>query len=131
MLVCRRLPNPSFLVSTPRHSERDPPLAFFCYDFGASEATICSNRKGKPDLVVRDKDGNVNTVRCEQINAMLLNEFLKEHKKVEEQQVTISEVKKDLEVLTVQFKEQAAQIQKVSGQLQMRQPRMSLARINP
>ena len=62
---------------------------------------------------------------------MLLNEFLKEHKKVEEQQVTISEVKKDLEVLTVQFKEQAAQIQKVSGQLQMRQPRMSLARINP
>ena len=36
-----------------------------------------------PELVVRDKEGKVNTVRYEQINAMLLNEFLKEHKKVE------------------------------------------------
>ena len=38
--------------------------------------------KVNPDLVVRDKEGKVNTVRYEQINAMLLNEFLKEHKKV-------------------------------------------------
>ena len=37
-----------------------------------------------PQLVVRDKEGKVNTVRYEQINAMLLNEFLKEHKKVED-----------------------------------------------
>jgi hypothetical protein len=87
--------------------------------------------KVNPDLVVRDKAGTVNTVRYEQINAMLLNEFLKEHKKVEEQQVTISELKKDLGILTAQLKEQALQIEKVSGQLQMRQPRMSLARINP
>jgi hypothetical protein len=84
-----------------------------------------------PQLVVRDKEGKVNTVRYEQINAMLLNEFLKEHKKVEEQEVTISDLKKDLGILSAQLKEQAAQIQKVSGQLQMRQPRMSLARINP
>jgi len=87
--------------------------------------------KVNPNLVVRDKAGTVNTVRYEQINAMLLNEFLKEHKKVEEQQVTISELKKDLGILTAQLKEQALQIEKVSGQLQMRQPRMSLARINP
>jgi hypothetical protein len=87
--------------------------------------------KVSPDLVVRDKEGKVNTVRYEQINAMLLNEFLKEHKKVDEQQVTISELKKDLGILTAQLKEQALQIEKVSGQLQMRQPRMSLARINP
>ncbi len=39
-----------------------------------------------PQLVVRDKEGKINTVRYEQINAMLLNEFLKEHKKVEAQQ---------------------------------------------
>jgi len=84
-----------------------------------------------PQLVVRDNEGKVNTVRYEQINAMLLNEFLKEHKRVEEQQVTIGDLKKDLGVLTAELKEQAAQIQKVSGQLQMRQPRMSLARINP
>ena len=39
-----------------------------------------------PDLVVRDKNGEIYTVRYEAINAMLLNEFLKEHNKVEEQQ---------------------------------------------
>jgi hypothetical protein len=45
-----------------------------------------------PDLVVRDKDGKVNIVRYEAVNAMLLNEFLKEHRKVEEQQVRITEL---------------------------------------
>jgi len=84
-----------------------------------------------PQLVVRDKEGKVNTVRYEQINAMLLNEFLKEHKRVEAQEVTISDLKKDLGIVTAQLKEQAAEIQKVRGQLQVRQPRMSLARINP
>ena len=42
--------------------------------------------KVNPDLVVRDADGKINTVRYEAVNAMLLNEFLKEHKKVEEQE---------------------------------------------
>ena len=45
-----------------------------------------------PDLVVRDRDGKVNTVRYEAVNAMLLNEFLKEHRKVEELQVRITEL---------------------------------------
>jgi hypothetical protein len=44
------------------------------------------------DLVVRDKEGKVNTVRFEAVNAMLLNEFLKEHRKVEQQQVRITEL---------------------------------------
>jgi len=101
--------------------------------------------KVNPDLVIRGKDGKVNTVRYEQINAMLLNEFLKEHKKLEQQQVCITELnsrvgkqeriivqqQEGMEVLTVQLKEQAAQIRKVSAQLQVRQPRMSVARINP
>jgi len=43
-------------------------------------------KKVKPDLVVRDADGKVNTVRYEAVNAMLLNEFLKEHRKVQEQE---------------------------------------------
>ncbi len=43
-----------------------------------------------PQLVVRDKEGKVNTVRYEQINAMLLNEFLKEHKKVEQLEATVA-----------------------------------------
>ena len=84
-----------------------------------------------PQLVVRDKEGKVNTVRYEQINAMLLNEFLKEHKKVEEQEVTISDLKKDLGVLTAQLREQAAEIQKVSGQVEMRRPLTRVARSYP
>ena len=89
-----------------------------------------------PDLVVRDKDGQVAYVRYDAVNAMLLNEFLKEHKKVEEQQTNITQLKskmakqeaiiaqqqKGMEVLTAQLKEQAAQIQKVSAQLELRRP---------
>jgi len=78
------------------------------------------------DLILLDKEGKPLTVRYEQINAMLLNEFLKEHKKVEAQQskieqqdATIGELGRDLGVLTAQLKEQAAQIQKVSAQLEV------------
>jgi Chaperone of endosialidase len=89
--------------------------------------------KVNPALVLPDKEGKPYTVRYDAVNAMLLNEFLKEHKKVEEQQVTIeqlkstaekqeatiSELTKSMRVLTAQLKEQAAQIQKVSGQVEM------------
>jgi Chaperone of endosialidase len=79
-----------------------------------------------PDLVGRNREGQPESVRYEQINAMLLNEFLKEHKKVEEQQATIGELKstvaqqqKGMEILTARLKEQAAQIQKVSAHLEV------------
>jgi len=92
--------------------------------------------EANPDLVVRDENGEIYTVRYDQVNAMLLNEFLKEHKKVEEQQARISELnsraateearidqqQKGIEVLTAQIKEQAAQIQKVSAHLEMSKP---------
>jgi len=65
-----------------------------------------------PDLIVRDKNGEPLSVRYEQINAMLLNEFLKEHRRIQEQD-------KRIEELTSQLKEQAAQIQKVSAQLEL------------
>jgi hypothetical protein len=68
--------------------------------------------KVSPDLVVRDKEGNVNSVRYDQVNAMLLNEFLKEHR-------TTEELKKEVAVLTAAVKEQAAQIQKVSAELEL------------
>jgi anion-transporting ArsA/GET3 family ATPase len=58
-------------------------------------------------------------VRYEQVNAMLLNEFLKEHKKVEEQQASISQLKGEMQTMVAQLKEQAAQIQKVSAQLEV------------
>ena len=49
--------------------------------------------KVDPDLVLRDKDGKVFTVRYEAVDVMLLNEFLKEHRKVEEQQAAIAQLK--------------------------------------
>ena len=50
---------------------------------------------------------------------MMLNEFLKEHKKVQSLEVTVAQQQKGMEVLTAQLKEQAAQIQKVSAQLEL------------
>jgi uncharacterized coiled-coil DUF342 family protein len=61
-------------------------------------------------------------VRYNAINAMLLNEFLKEHKKVEEQQASIAELKNEVQTVVAQLKEQAAQIQKVSAQLEVSKP---------
>ena len=67
------------------------------------------------------------------MNEMLLNEFFKEHKKVEEQLATITGLKRDfqlvsarqheeIQILSAQLKEQAAQIQKVSAQIEMSRP---------
>ena len=84
-----------------------------------------------PDLVVRDKEGKVNTVRYEAVNAMLLNEFLKEHRKVEELkkdfQTTVAQHQKEIQALTAQLKEQAAQIQKVSAELEISRPAPQVA----
>jgi hypothetical protein len=75
-----------------------------------------------PQLVVRGRDGEIMAVHYEQINNMLLNEFLKEHKKVQNLEVTVAQQQKGMEVLTAQLKEQAAQIQKVSAQLEVNKP---------
>jgi len=79
--------------------------------------------KVNPDLVVRDAKGEIYTVRYEAVNAMLLNEFLKEHRKVQQQEATIVQIKKDFRAtvaqLAMRLDEQAAQIQKVSAQLEV------------
>jgi hypothetical protein len=86
--------------------------------------------KVNPDLVVRDKNGEIYSVRYEAVNAMLLNEFLKEHQKVEqqdrklkEQEVTIAQLKKDLQATGTQQQRQiealTASLQKVSAQLEV------------
>ena len=75
-----------------------------------------------PDLVVGDEKGDIYTVRYDAVNAMLLNEFLKEHRKVQEQEATITQLRKDfratVEELTARLKEQGAKIEKVSAQLE-------------
>ena len=99
--------------------------------------------KVNPDLVVRDKEGKPYSVRYDQVNAMLLNEFLKEHKRVEElnskaakRDATITELKsmvakqeamivrqqKAMEAFTVQLKKQDAEVEKVSAQVQTNKP---------
>ena len=87
--------------------------------------------KVNPALITRDREGKPYTVRYEQINAMLLNEFLKEHKAVQEQGATIAELKKDFRAtvaqLTARLEEQAAQIQKVSAHLEMNKPAPQMA----
>ena len=107
--------------------------------------------KVNPDLIVRDKDGKPYSVRYDQVNAMVLNEFLKEHKRVEElnskaakQDARITELKstvaeqeamivrqqKAMEAFTVELKEQDAKLQKVSAQLQTKKPAPQMA-VNP
>jgi hypothetical protein len=77
-----------------------------------------------PNLVARDKEGKPYSVRYDQVNAMLLNEFLKEHRKVQE-------LEKGMTGLTAQLKEQTAQIQKVSVLIQMNTPAIKMALDNP
>jgi uncharacterized coiled-coil protein SlyX len=86
-------------------------------------------QKVNPDLVIRNREGQIAGVRYDDVNAMLLNEFLKEHKTVqqlkstvERQEAIIAQQQKGMEVLTAQLKEQAAQIQKVSARLEVTQP---------
>ena len=85
-----------------------------------------------PELITRDKDGKPDTVRYEAVNAMLLNEFLKEHKivedrtaswrtrdtKIQRQESVIAELKKDVETLVARIEEQASVIERVSQKIE-------------
>jgi Tfp pilus assembly protein FimV len=75
-----------------------------------------------PNLVVRDEKGDIYTVRYDAVNAMLLNEFLKEHHEVAELKSIVTEQRKSMEAMAAQLKEQAEQIQKVSAQLETSKP---------
>jgi len=98
---------------------------------GASQFGLVAEdvEKVNPDLVVRDKEGKPYSVRYDQVNAMLLNEFIKEHKafieeqrKVEVQEKTIAQLKSGMTALAATVKQQASQIQKVSTQLEASKP---------
>ena len=101
--------------------------------------------KVNPDLVVHDKEGKPYSVRYDQVNAMLLNEFLKEHRMIDEQnrktleqeatfaklKSTVAQQQKGMEILTTQLKEQAAQIQKVNAQFEVNKPAPQVVLNNP
>src|SRR5215217_7931886 len=87
-----------------------------------------------PDLVVRDKNGELLTVRYEAVNAMLLNEFLKEHARVEEQDhriqqqdATIAQLTKHMEAVVVRLKEQESKIDRVNAQIELAKSAMRVA----
>jgi endosialidase-like protein len=85
--------------------------------------------KVNPDLVVHDKKGKPYSVRYDQVNAMLLNEFLKEHRKIEEQDrtiqeqgATIAQLKEQMQAVITHAKDQDLQIQRVPDQAQINSP---------
>jgi ATP/maltotriose-dependent transcriptional regulator MalT len=106
-----------------------------------------------PDLVVSDDKGEIYTVRYDAVNAMLLNEFIKEHRRVQKQEATvtqqrqdfeaviaqqrkdfeatITELKKEMETVTVRLNEQAAQIQSVNAQMEVSKPVTRMVLNNP
>ena len=108
--------------------------------------------KVNPALVARDDKGNLTNVRYEAVNAMLLNEFLKEHgsflneqckveeqgRQAEEQQATIAELKltvsrqqKEMETVVARLKEQDSKIQKVSSQVELSKAALRIVLNNP
>jgi len=82
--------------------------------------------KVNPDLVTHDAKGELSTVRYDAVNAMLLNEFLKEHRKNEKQEATIAELKKDLQANAAQHQKQiealTVGLQRVKAQLELSKP---------
>ena len=82
--------------------------------------------EANPDLVVRDDNGEIYTVRYEAVNAMLLNEFLKEHRKNEEQEATIAQLKQDFQSRLAHQQNQiealTASLQKVNAQIEASKP---------
>src|SRR5262249_51462993 len=97
------------------------PTRPLCFGLIAEEV-----EKLNPDLIIRGSDGRVNSVRYDAVNAMLLNEFLKEHKTVEEQRATIAKLKSTVAQQQQRVARQEGQIaaltsalQKVSAQVEM------------
>ena len=84
-----------------------------------------------PDLVVRDKDGEIYTVRYDAVNAMLLNEFLKEHRAVQEQKATIAQLKSTVERQETTNVEQQRQIAALTSGLAKGNAQLQASKLTP
>jgi len=107
-MIARPRPSPTFHYKSDKTSTSQ---------FGLIAEEV---EKVNPDLVVRDQEGKAYSVRYDQVNAMLLNEFLKEHRKNEEQEATIARQQKQIEAL-------AAGLQKVSDKVELTRPAPQMA----
>ena len=81
-----------------------------------------------PDLVVRDDEGKLMTVRYEAVNAMLLNEFLKEHRKVQEQEARLAKQEATIAQQQGQIETLTTGLQKVSDRVELARPAFQIAR---
>jgi len=84
-----------------------------------------------PDLVVRDEKGEIYTVRYDAVNAMLLNEFLKEHRAFVDEQRKVEEQQKEIDLLKGELKEQRSLIQKVSESVELKRSTPQLVANKP
>ena len=84
-----------------------------------------------PDLVIRDKEGKPYSVRYDQVNAMLLNEFLKEHRAFVEGQLKVSNQQREIDALKEELKEQRYLIQKVSDKVGISESTTRVAKHEP
>jgi Chaperone of endosialidase len=87
--------------------------------------------KVNPDLVVRDNEGKAYSVRYDQVNAMLLNEFLKEHRAFAEEQQKIERQQKEIDALKAELKEQRSLVGKVSDKVELKRSTSRVAASNP
>jgi hypothetical protein len=83
------------------------------------------------NLVVRDAEGEPLAVRYDAVNAMLLNEFLKEHRRVEELRAALSQQRKEFEAVVARLNEQEARIQRVSARVETSSPVRQMLVENP
>ena len=97
-----------------RYKKQIDPMQALSFGLIAEEVA-----KINPELITRDQDGKPETVRYEAVNAMLLNEFLKEHRKVEEQEATIAQLKKEMDTVVARLKQHESKIQRVSDEIQV------------
>lgn len=84
-----------------------------------------------PDLVVRDHKGEIYTVRYDAVNAMLLNEFLKEHRGFVKEQRKIEDQQTEIDALKEELKEQRALVRKISDKIEVTQSVSRVATSEP
>jgi trimeric autotransporter adhesin len=95
--------------------------------FGLSAEDV---EKVNPDLVVHDKQGKAYSVRYDQVNAMLLNEFRKEHKAFVEEKREVEQQQKEIDALKTELKEQRALIEKVNDKMELKASALQTAANN-
>ena len=84
-----------------------------------------------PDLVILDREGRPDSVRYEGVNAMLVNEFLKEHRAFTQEQRKVAQQQKEIESLKAELKEQRSLIEKVNAKLEVGQSARKVVTRNP